>query len=155
MRRTPVLYSFDHGGSAYGIMKTRRKRWWHPASCASWVFFLLLCRSASPPAAAAGQLGSAEVSLANKGKEIYQMYCANCHGANGAGNGPTAAGLVPRPADFTNPRLMAKSTDAELREFILEGGGPKHNCPTMPSWAPILREEDVTGVVAYLRTLAR
>lgn len=138
-------------------MTFRRKRGWHPRSGAKWALALLLCNPALPhPAAADESAGTDSATLAvAKGKEIYQMYCANCHGAGGAGNGPTAAGLVPRPTDFTNRHLMARITDGELREFILEGGGPKHNCPTMPSWIPILRDEDVTEVVAYLRTLAR
>lgn len=31
----------------------------------------------------------------------YATLCAGCHGADGKGNGPAAAGLTPRPADLT------------------------------------------------------
>ena len=34
------------------------------------------------------------------GAELYAVYCAACHGATGAGDGPSAAGLNPRPADL-------------------------------------------------------
>lgn len=45
-----------------------------------------------------------------KGREIYSRDCAACHGIRGAGDGPGAAGLHPRPAnlsehDYTLARL--------------------------------------------------
>lgn len=136
-------------------MTTRHKEGGHPTAPLSWTLGVLLCNLAlAPPAGGVEPVGTA-ARLILKGKEIYQMYCATCHGTNGAGNGATAVGLVPHPTNFTSRRLMTKRTDAELRDFILDGGGPKHDCPTMPPWASILGEEDVTGMIAYLRTLAR
>jgi mono/diheme cytochrome c family protein len=35
------------------------------------------------------------------GQEDYLALCSSCHGATGAGDGPAAAGLGPRPADLT------------------------------------------------------
>jgi high-affinity iron transporter len=41
------------------------------------------------------------VSLA-RGASVYAASCAACHGATGAGDGPAAAALDPRPTDFTD-----------------------------------------------------
>lgn len=35
------------------------------------------------------------------GRALYEAFCAACHGAEGRGNGPAAAGLARRPADLT------------------------------------------------------
>lgn len=35
------------------------------------------------------------------GKELFQVQCVACHGAAGQGNGPAAAGLNPKPRNFT------------------------------------------------------
>jgi high-affinity iron transporter len=34
------------------------------------------------------------------GAQVYQQYCVACHGANGAGDGPQAKGLDPKPVNF-------------------------------------------------------
>jgi mono/diheme cytochrome c family protein len=36
----------------------------------------------------------------NRGRESYMHYCYACHGVNGDGKGPAAAGLRPPPRDF-------------------------------------------------------
>ena len=32
-----------------------------------------------------------------KGKVVYEKWCAGCHGETGAGDGPAAAYMLPRP----------------------------------------------------------
>lgn len=41
-----------------------------------------------------------------KGKALFKQSCAACHGKNGAGNGPLAANLTPRPTNFLNDSHM-------------------------------------------------
>ncbi|NIP42558.1 MAG: c-type cytochrome [candidate division Zixibacteria bacterium] len=38
--------------------------------------------------------------LLKEGKQLYQLNCASCHGQDGRGNGPKAAGLNPPPRNF-------------------------------------------------------
>lgn len=40
-----------------------------------------------------------------RGESLYASNCASCHGAAGAGDGPAAAPLTPKPANFTDPGL--------------------------------------------------
>jgi mono/diheme cytochrome c family protein len=44
------------------------------------------------------------------GKEIYDDYCATCHGINGKGDGPSAAEMQTKPTDFTSGMYEFKST---------------------------------------------
>jgi high-affinity iron transporter len=45
-----------------------------------------------------------------RGRTLYAEACASCHGPEGRGDGPAAAGLDPAPADLTNrSRLLALS----------------------------------------------
>ena len=40
--------------------------------------------------------------LIAKGKTLFAVNCASCHGNNGKGDGPAAAALNPKPRDFTS-----------------------------------------------------
>ncbi|MCC7546609.1 MAG: FTR1 family protein [Burkholderiales bacterium] len=45
-----------------------------------------------------------------EGAQLYASNCGSCHGAQGRGNGPAAAGLDPAPTDFTDvARASARS----------------------------------------------
>jgi len=59
-------------------------------------------------------------SLAD-GARLYATTCASCHGARGAGDGPAAAGLVPPPADLTNPTALAGSSPLDFFRKISVG----------------------------------
>ena len=43
----------------------------------------------------------APVTSAQSGKQMFQAYCASCHGATGKGDGPAAPALNPPPGDLT------------------------------------------------------
>jgi mono/diheme cytochrome c family protein len=46
---------------------------------------------------------SATAELLATGKTLYEKNCAQCHGPNGEGSGPSASGLNPAPRNFTQP----------------------------------------------------
>jgi mono/diheme cytochrome c family protein len=100
------------------------------------------------------------------GKQIFSKNCAACHGEGGAGNGVFAdelaagaaasqimggqpSGTVKRPADFTDARRMLGASPALLQGKILRGGMGTG----MPSWGPILSEDQTWDVIAYLYSL--
>lgn len=85
------------------------------------------------------------------GKAKYNQFCATCHGASGKGDGPAAAALNPKPRNLS----ATKRSDAELKKIIKEGGAANGMSPLMPPWGPSLSEQDVTNLIAYIRSLAK
>ncbi len=80
-------------------------------------------------------------------KQIFQTNCVACHGADGTGNGPAAASLPVKPANWTAAATQA-NTDGELFWKITNGRGP------MPPWKH-LSENDRWALVHYLRTFKK
>jgi len=103
------------------------------------------------------------------GKADFARYCAECHGAEGRGDGPMAGRLDPRPA---NLRLIARRNGGvfrpeDLRTFIDGGAAERAHGPrTMPAWGGIFEAtaepgrdpKDVVGeriarITAYVFTI--
>ena len=76
---------------------------------------LLLAACGRPP-----ELTGAELEAA--ARTLWQTRCANCHGADGRGDGPTGRGLRARPRDFHDVAWQAGVDDVRLRRVIVEGG---------------------------------
>jgi mono/diheme cytochrome c family protein len=89
-----------------------------------------------------------------KGPELYQAYCAPCHGKDGKGDGPAAAALKTTPTDLTT---LAKTHGGKfpvggVREVL--GGGsstPAHGSAEMPVWGPIFRSMHSNQSIAALQ----
>jgi mono/diheme cytochrome c family protein len=79
--------------------------------------------------------------------QLFQANCIPCHGKTGAGDGPAGSSLTPKPANFTDTKMMAKTTDGELFWKMSTGRGP------MISWKDQLSETQRWQLVNYLRTL--
>ena len=81
------------------------------------------------------------------GKEIYQRYCAGCHGEQG--NGQTVLGqqLLPHPRDFTASADMESRDDQQLTHSIMRG---IHGTAMAP-WEGVLNKEDVRRVIVFIR----
>lgn len=52
------------------------------------------------------------------GKRLYTAYCVQCHGADGKGGGPRAAGLQKPPLDLT--QIAARHEGKYSREWVSE-----------------------------------
>ncbi len=140
----------DGGGGGSGRSAPRTGRRGHGTRAA---------RVALAAALAAGLLGTpapAPGQDADRGQEIYETWCAGCHGVDGEGDGPAASRMLPRPRDFTEARYQIRTTasgdlpaDEDLME-VLDHGLPG---TTMPGW-PNLSTAERRDVVAYLKELS-
>ncbi len=88
-------------------------------------------------------------------ERIYLERCAQCHGEEGAGDGPAADLLYPRPRDFTLGVVKYKTShadsefpyDRDLRRTIREGLPGT----SMPAWGEILTEPQIDGLIGLIR----
>jgi cytochrome c oxidase cbb3-type subunit 3 len=92
---------------------------------------------------------------ADSAEETYRLYCAQCHGIQGNGQGinQTAGGLAVSPKDHTNAQEMSKLSDEELRLAIAEGGDAVEKSELMPAWGKTLTPGEIDGLVKHLRVL--
>ncbi len=98
----------------------------------------------------------ADDALRAHGAKLFAQYCATCHGARGAGDGPTAPFLAHPPANFTTGTYELRTTehealpaDIDLFRTITRG---VHGT-AMPPW--IARpERDRWALAAHLKTLS-
>lgn len=103
---------------------------------ARWSIFLLaLCVLAWLPASARAG-----------GPEDFATYCGACHGVEGRGDGPAAAGLEPGPIDLASTRM----TSEELTTIIKDGGAAVGRSPQMTSWGPVLDGARIEALVQFI-----
>jgi mono/diheme cytochrome c family protein len=97
---------------------------------------------------AAAQKTYEQLIFSVKGPDLYHAHCAACHGPEGKGNGPVAAGLKTRPADLTAlARNNGGKFPTERVQRFISGDDPSlssHGSREMPVWGPIFHqiEED-------------
>lgn len=91
---------------------------------------------------------------AKAGKADYQMFCASCHGMSGAGDGPVAATLEPKPVAHNDGNVMNPLTNAYLFQVIQEGGAAVGKSQLMAPWGGVLSDAQIHNVVAFIRSLA-
>lgn len=84
------------------------------------------------------------------GYEAFRVHCVTCHGAPGLPPDSMAMGLHPMPPGLDFPRVQDLK-DAEL--FWIIKNGLKHT--GMPSFSMSLSDEQIWGVVAFLRQLPK
>jgi mono/diheme cytochrome c family protein len=87
-----------------------------------------------------------------KGRAIYEGKgtCYLCHGEDGKGYGPEAAGLDPSPSNLTDVAWHGARTDGELM-WVLRHGIANTNMPAFVGKG--LTEEEGWAVIHYLRQL--
>lgn len=93
----------------------------------------------NPVAADAGSL--------KLGRQIYTSECLDCHGKLGAGDGPGARDISPRPPDF-RAKVVQRQSDGELHWKITRGRGE------MPGYRKMLDDPQRWHLVNYIRSLA-
>jgi mono/diheme cytochrome c family protein len=102
----------------------------------------LVASAASATAAEPAGGASAETT----GKRLYLERCAPCHGDGGAGDGPAAAAIDPKPQNFRDAAFWKGRTTAQLRQAV-RAGKPG---TLMAPFEGVLSDEEIDAVVGYL-----
>jgi len=102
----------------------------------------------------------------NSGKEMFNSYCAVCHGTDGKGAGPAASAMKTPPTDLTGlaKREGGKYPSAHVAAVIRgQATTPSHGSQEMPVWGPLFSsisqgheaqvQQRVTNLVHYIETL--
>ena len=101
------------------------------------------------------------------GRDLYQFYCASCHGRDARGPGPVAPALRVDPPDLTrlalrNGGVFPRERVAAIVEGRIDPPLQAHGPREMPVWGPIFRGLDadqaanharIENIVRYLETL--
>ena len=98
-----------------------------------------------------------DTAMIARGKEIYSVKCAVCHGDEGDGKGPAGAALPLKPPDLRDKDAIAEMRDNYWFWRVSEGGQVepfKGKGSAMPPWKGDLSVEDRWAVMAYQHTFS-
>jgi len=89
---------------------------------------------------------------ADGAKTIYEKDCAKCHGPDGKGD--TKMGKKLGVKDYTDAKVQAELKDGAAIKAIKNGLKDKEDKVLMKP-AESLSEEEIKGLVAYMRTFKK
>lgn len=82
----------------------------------------------------------------NRGHERFDIYCSQCHGRVGDGNGMIPARGYRRPPSF-HTETLRKATTGHFFDVMTNGFG------AMPPYGTMIPPDDRWAIVAYIRAL--
>jgi len=102
----------------------------------------------------------------NSGQDMYESYCAVCHGKGGKGDGPAAPAMKVPPTDLTMLAKKAGGTyPASHVAAVIRGQAtlPSHGSEEMPVWGKLFSsiseghesqvQQRVANLTKYIETL--
>jgi mono/diheme cytochrome c family protein len=88
-----------------------------------------------------------DAGLAAKGKTLFMLNCASCHGPSGNGDGDKAASLNPKPRNYHTEKFKFGNDIVSIHNTILKGSAGT----SMPSFA-LLPVEETWALAHYVLT---
>jgi cytochrome c6 len=107
---------------------------------------LITRRAIEMVALAALCLATCPLGAQEAGAALYKTKCAACHGADGKGE--TTVGKMNKIRDLGSAEVQQQS-DSDLSTIISGGKGK------MPAYGKSLKPDQVTELVAFVRSLAK
>jgi mono/diheme cytochrome c family protein len=91
----------------------------------------------------------------DSGRQIYDSYCASCHGAGGQldPSSPVIQGLGVIPADFQDPLFNSREPAGDWQMVIKYGGHALGLAEQMPAQGEVLSDKQIEDVTAYLKSI--
>jgi len=93
------------------------------------------------------------------GETVYNTHCASCHGVDGEGQFPEApmqpdsTGRIGAPPHDGTGHTWHHDDDLLIR-YVREGGmGDPSRFYPMPALGDVLTDEEITAVIAYIKTM--
>jgi mono/diheme cytochrome c family protein len=83
-------------------------------------------------------------------RAIFLERCTPCHGAEGRGDGGSAAALNPKPRNYHDKTWQAQATDEGIAKAILEGGGAVGKSTVMPSNPDLVKKPEVVKSLVHI-----
>ena len=93
--------------------------------------------------------------ILERGKRLFQNYCAHCHGKYGDGDGFNAEFLDKDPTKLSNPEFLAKRSNDKLFRVISEGGARVKKSHLMPVFGHTLSEQEIWSLIIFIRHLGK
>ncbi|HKO47430.1 MAG TPA: c-type cytochrome [Polyangiaceae bacterium] len=87
---------------------------------------------------------------AAEARKLFTTKCVVCHGDHGAGDGPGAAALNPKPRAFGDANWQTSVTDEQIKKTILEGGAAVGKNAAMPANPDLTDKPDVLTALAKI-----
>ena len=127
-----------------------------PIATVVWALALALSPARLAPAQETGRKNPDLVITSLVGRDLFDYYCASCHGRDGKGGGRTAPALKVPPTDLTTLAQRNKGIFPAARvEAVLQGkerlSTPAHGSSDMPVWGPIFKGLDTRAEVNEAR----
>lgn len=105
-------------------------------------------------ALAAGTAEPIDMEAAKRGVEHYRIFCANCHGAEADGNGPTAKLLKIAPTNLTVlARMHGGTLDSMQVLKAMDGRHLVGGEQKMPVFSDNLQINTALDIVEFLKTI--
>ncbi len=131
-------------------------RWVRYILNTSWIWALILCIplvlfahewNAPEEAAQRPNPVPKDAAAIERGRKLFEQFCANCHGKNGQGDGPLAAALNPKPSNLA--ARAGHHSDGNFAWKIANGRG------AMPAFKDQLTETQIWELTHFIQNLKK
>ena len=108
---------------------------------------LLVLAFAAIAGAAVAARPSKRLDDVERGKQLYERHCVQCHGAGVAGDGGATAAMIAKVPDLRAGKLTDANQEAMVA-VVLDGRGP------MPSFEASFDRYEARRLLRYMQSLA-